>query len=312
VRGSFQAMGTTVDVLVETRHAGLIGEVEALFAHWEATLTRFSPDSELSRLNDAPGCDVAVSDLLFTVASAAVNAARMTAGTFDPTLLRQLVALGYDRTFAEVGRRGMGEITSAESSGRAPLPGGAWRDVHLDPARHTVRLPHGAGLDLGGIAKGMAVDAALSRLTDAGCAIAAVDAGGDLAVVGLPASESGWAVRIELPGGERSEGGRAEEGRIVRLDGGALATSGTSRRHWSVDGREVHHLLDPRTGGPSRSGLWSATAVADTCQAAEVAATTAFLLGPSEGARWLDERGLDSLLVLPDGRQVEAGPWASP
>jgi thiamine biosynthesis lipoprotein len=303
-------MGTTVDVLVETRHAGLIGDVEALFAHWEATLTRFSPDSELSRLNDAPGWDVAVSELLFTVASAAVDAARVTAGTFDPTLLRQLEALGYDRTFAEVSRRGVDEITEAGSSGPGSRPGGAWRDIHFDPARRTVRLPHGAGLDLGGIAKGMAVDAAISRLTDEGCAIAAVDAGGDLAVVGLPTEESGWAVRIELPGGERSEGGRPEEERIVRLDVGALATSGTSRRHWWLDGREVHHLLDPRTGRPARSGLWSATAVADTCQAAEVAATTAFLLGPRKGARWLDERGLDGLLVLPDGRQVEAGPWA--
>jgi thiamine biosynthesis lipoprotein len=305
VRGSFQAMGTVVDVLVETRHANLTGDVEVLFAHWEATLTRFSPDSELSRLNGAPGTDVAVSELLFIVASAAVDAARVTAGAFDPTLLRQLEALGYDRTFAEVRRRGMDEITDAPSSEPGSRPGGAWRDIHLDPARRTVRLPRGVGLDLGGIAKGMAVDAAISCLTAEGCTIAAVDAGGDLAVIGLPAGESGWPVRIELP-----EGGRPEGGRIVRLDGGALATSGTSRRHWWLDGREVHHLLDPRTGRPARSGLWSATAVADTCQAAEVAATTAFLLGPGEGALWLDERGLDGLLVLPDGRQVEAGPWA--
>jgi thiamine biosynthesis lipoprotein len=322
VRGSFQAMGTTVDVLVETRHAALIGDVEALFARWEATLTRFSPDSELSRLNDAPGTDVAVSELLFTVVTAAVEAARGTAGWFDPTLLRQLEALGYDRTFAEVRRRRpMDEITGARTSSPPARPGGAWRDVHLDPARRTVRLPAGAGLDLGGIAKGMAVDAAISRLTDEGSATAAVDAGGDLAVLGLPAGESGWSVRIELPEdgpqrerpeGGRPEGGRPEGGRVVRLDAGALATSGTSRRRWWMGGREVHHLIDPETGRPAQSGLWSATAVAHTCQAAEVAATTTFLLGPSEGAHWLDERDLDGLLVLPDGRQVEAGPWAHP
>ena len=315
MRGSFQAMGTTVDVLVETRHADLIGDVEVLFAHWEATLTRFSPDSELSHLNDAPGSDVAVSELLFSVASEAVEAARVTAGTFDPTLLRQLEALGYDRTFAEVRRRDIHRITEAGSSELGSRPGGAWRDIHLDPARRTVRLPHGAGLDFGGIAKGMAVDAAISRLADRGCVTAAVDAGGDLAVVGLPAGESGWPVRIELPEGGRPQGrrpksGRPEGGRVVRLYGGGLATSGTSRRHWKSGEREVHHLLDARTGRPAESGLWSATAVADTCQAAEVAATTAFLLGPVEGARWLDKRGLDGLLVLPDGREVEAGPWA--
>jgi thiamine biosynthesis lipoprotein len=194
-----------------------------------------------------------------------------------------------------------------------------------------VRLPAGSAFDLGGIAKGMAVDAAVAGLTVAGCAIGAVDAGGDLAVVGLPAGEPGWPVLIELPEdgpkrarpeggrpesgrpeGGRPEGGRPEGGRVVRLDGGALATSGTSRRHWSMGGHEVHHLIDPRTGRAAESGLWSATAVADTCQAAEVAATTAFLLGPIEGAHWLDERDFDGLLVLPDGREVEAGPWARP
>jgi thiamine biosynthesis lipoprotein len=301
-------MGTTVDVLVDTHHAALIGGVEALFGQWEATLTRFSPDSELSRLNSDPGRDVAVSAVLFTVVTAAVEAARDTAGSFDPTLLRQLEALGYDRTFAEVRRR---RLMDGAASPPAARPGGAWRDVHLDPVRRSVRLPAGAGLDLGGIAKGMAVDAAIACLMDSGCVTAAVDAGGDLAVVGLPAGESGWPVRIELPE-DGPQRGRPEGGRVVRLDAGALATSGTSRRRWWMGGREVHHLLDPRTGRSADSGVWSATAVADTCQAAEVAATVAFLLGPSDGARWLDRRDLDGLLVLPDGRQVEAGPWARP
>jgi thiamine biosynthesis lipoprotein len=318
VRGSFQAMGTTVDVLAEADHAALIGDVERLFADWEATLTRFSPHSELSRLNHDPGRDVAVSELLFTVVAAAVEAARATAGTFDPTLLRQVEALGYDRTFAEVRERDPASDTSSgRATSSAARPGGAWRAVELDPRRRTVRLPVGAALDLGGIAKGMAADAAIAHVTDSGCAIGAVDAGGDLAVVGLPPGDSGWPVLIELPDSQdpesgRPEGARPQGGRVVRLAAGALATSGTSRRHWRSGGREVHHLLDPQTGRSAESGLWSATAVADTCQAAEVAATVAFLLGPNEGARWLDERGLDGLLVLPDGRQVEAGPWARP
>lgn len=290
-------MGTSVEVLVPSDAAALIGETEALFATWEAILSRFQPRSELSLLNAAAGRDVPVSGPLYTVIRAALRGAAASDGLFDPTLLRQLEDMGYDRTFADVPAR---EADATPQHAYLSRPGGAWRDVRLDTKQRTVRLPVGVGLDLGGIAKGMAVDAAIVALEHAGCSAAAVDAGGDLAVLGLPSGEAGWPVRIELP----------EGGRVVSLSSGALATSGISRRRWRWAGREAHHLINPRTGLPAESGLWSATAVADSCELAEVAATAAFLLGPVDGAAWLAARDLDGLLVLADGRQVEAGAWA--
>lgn len=294
-------MGTSVDVLIPASAQSLVAPVRTLFQDWQRALTRFSPDSELSRLNAAAGSSVPVSPLLFGVVAAALDASAETDGIFDPTLLGELVGLGYDRTFEEVRSRGpIARPPLATPEGlKGRLRGAGWRGVRLDPERRTIFLPEEVGLDLGGIAKGMAVDAAIELLADSGCDAAAVDAGGDLAVLGAP-DQGGWPIRIELPGGDRT----------VTIDGGALATSGISRRHWVVGGRQVHHILDPRTGTPATGGLWSVTVAAATCQAAEVAATAAFVLGSVDGTRWLTEHGIDGLLVFADGRQIDAGPWA--
>src|SRR5207248_6614299 len=141
---------------------------------WERRLSRFRPDSELARLNAADGRPVAAGPLLLGVLREALRAAAATDGQYDPCLGRQLADAGYARSFAE---RATWDPPAA-SSRRA---GGAWRDVEVD-ARGRVRLPRGAQLDLGGIAKGMAVDAALDLLAAAGIPAALVSAGGDLAV----------------------------------------------------------------------------------------------------------------------------------
>jgi thiamine biosynthesis lipoprotein len=288
-------MGTTVDVLVPVSATSLVPAIESLFLHWEATLTRFDTRSELARLNASAGQAARVSPFLFQVVEAALEAAATTAGTFDPTLLNDLIALGYDRTFAAI--RSLD--ASARSPVRAPDREASWRDVRLDRAAGSITLPPGVGLDLAGIAKGMAVDAALETITAAGCTIGAVDAGGDLAVIGAP-TELGWPIRIELPDGWR----------VISVAGGAVATSGTSRRRWRMGDAEMHHLLDPRTRRPVVTDLWSVSVTAGTCRDAEVAATTAFILGADQGSRWLCDRGIDALFVFEDGRQLEAGPWS--
>jgi thiamine biosynthesis lipoprotein len=303
-RSSFRSMGTAVDVLLPTSATSLVASVEALFARWDATLTRFSPDSELSRLNASAGRPVEVSDLLFEVADAALAAAAETDGIFDPTLLREIVAAGYDRTFdamrgQDASRNASGGVSRKARPARSRPRATGWRDVRLDHRARTIRLPSGLGFDFGGIAKGMAVDAAIGMIAGAGRDIGAVDAGGDLAVLGSP-SPLGWPVRVELPTGWRT----------ISV-GGALATSGISRRRWWAGDAEMHHLLDPRTGAPVATGLWSVSVAADSCRAAEIAATTAFVLGPDKGARWLADRGLDAVFVFADGRQLDAGPWSA-
>jgi thiamine biosynthesis lipoprotein len=296
-RVEFPAMGTTVSLLLpEGGPAEEGGEIaRALFAEWEAVLSRFRPESELSRLNARAGEPMAVSALLYEVLDMALRAAAATDGVYDPTLLRQLVAAGYSRSFDDLPQE------QASLVGWSALaPGGGWRGIWRAPARREVRLPRGVGLDFGGIAKGMAVDATLALLRARGFELALVNAGGDLAVAGLPSGEPAWHIAVPGAGDERWS---------VPLARGAMATSGIARRQWRQGGERRHHLLDPRTGAPAENGLWSVSVVAATCARAEVAAKAAFVLGPAEGAAFLERIGVAGLLVVEDGRRVVAGPW---
>src|SRR5262245_8363334 len=207
---TFPAMGTTISVLAPEEAAKAARDATRwLFAEWEATLSRFRTDSELSRLNARAGEWVAVSPLLFDVTATALEAARATNGVFDPTLLRQLVSLGYDRTFAR--------LPAITPPLRETIqPGGGWRGIRLDRDDRRIFLPESVALDFGGIAKGMAADAAVERLRERGIAAGCVNAGGDLATFGLPPDGDGWPIGVE--------GARAT--RMITLRRGALATSG--------------------------------------------------------------------------------------
>ena len=307
-RVRFGAMGTTVSVLLPQRQADAgSAAVRDLFVCWEGTLSRFLPESELASLNRHAGEPVAVSPLLYQVIVTALKAAQATDGLYDPTLLRHLMAVGYDRSFTTLPP----QVPAAVG---LPGPGGGWRRIAVDHRQRRVTLPAGVGLDLGGIAKGMAVDAAISCLRTLGADAALVNAGGDLAVHGCLPGGAAWPVRREaLPasGGPAACGGVEAPAapQTVILQRGAVATSGIARRHWQQGEQRRHHLLDPRTGLPAQSDLWSVTVVAARCVQAEVAATAAFVLGPEQGARFLQERGLAGWLVREDGPGQAAGAW---
>lgn len=292
-QAAFYAMGTTISLLLpQERLEQATEQVRTLFNEWEHTLSRFLPESELSRLNQRAGEPVAVSPLLYSVLTTSLVAAAASGGIYDPTLLHQLIAVGYDRTFAELPPIQPGVP-------RYHGPGGGWRGIRIDRDHKLVTLPRGVGLDFGGIAKGMAVDAALHKLSEIGIDTALVNAGGDLAVMGLPPDMHSW--RIAVPGRDKHW--------TLPLLRGAMATSGIARRHWSREGRRYHHLLDPRTGTSTRSELWSITVAADQCQQAEVAAKVAFILGPEQGKAFLREHHLPALLASEDGSWEAVTLW---
>ncbi len=289
---SFPAMGTDVSTIFPESQLAAIATVERLFTDWDATLSRFLPDSELAAVNASAGTQHQVGPLLFTAAQAALDAAQATDGLFDPLLARRLEDLGYDRTFDALPAQ-----RTVPGHAREWHPG-EWRSVVLDPVGRTVTLPAGTGLDLGGIAKGMAVDAALALLIEMGLPYAAVNAGGDLAIHGVPPSAAAWNVAID--GGAH---------RLVSLRSGALATSSVQHRSWRVGGELRHHLIDPRTGMPAQTGLALVSVAAESCRQAEVAAKVALLLGPAAGSDFLERNGLSALLVTSRGSEWRIGQW---
>lgn len=269
----FPAMGCEVLVILPAERTAHVETVSALFAEWEARLSRFRPDSDLSRLNAAAGRPTRVREPLLGVLRRALRAARATRGVFDPTLARELSALGYATTFSDV----RGEVAERPTPPRTS----SWHGVRLGPGG-LVSLPADLAVDLGGIAKGMAVDAALAALRAENVAFALVSAGGDVGVLG----GRPWPVAVEAADGET----------VVSLTAGALATSSTEKRRWQTAHGEMHHLIDPRTRRPAASDLVRVTVHAPTCEAAEVAAKAALILGSDEGAAFLERHRLTGLL----------------
>jgi len=264
---------------------------------YEERFSRFRPDSELSRLNESPQEQVPVDAGLGGLLARSVEYARISGGLFDPVVLDDLLALGYDRTFEEV-------RDETDSGVVARGPRFRWRDISVDAAGRSVARPFGARIDLGGIAKGAAVDAAMLELS--GYPGALVDVGGDIRVTGSPDDADSWIIAVE--------DGQSGDGTLgyVRLRDGAVATSSRRKRRWVHNGEAVHHIIDPRSGRPARSDVLQASVIADTTEHAEVAAKVAFIGGPgslherTELGRALGVRGI-AWLTLDDTYRRTSG-----
>lgn len=265
-----------MNTLVEVTGADL--DLRPWFQRVEATLTRFDPESPLSQLNREAGLWVIVPPLLYQAVQAALDAARETAGAFDPTILDALIAAGYGRSFEQ------GPTPRGEAG-----PAGRWTEVSMDPALGAVRLPVGVHLDLGGIGKGLAVDGAAQRLKGSNSFI--INAGGDL-VVRTALGDA--PVRVDVADPERPEGNLAS----FTLRTGAVATSSTRGRRW---GENLHHIIDPCTGRPSDSDVMSATVVAARASWAEVLAKSCIVLGAERGMALLKAKRCHGLLVTRAG-----------
>ena len=270
----FEALGSSCAVfgpgLPSERLERAAGWVRAM----QARFTRFEPDSELSRLNASAGRWVAVSAELELLLRESLRAWEVSAGLVNVAVLPAMLGIGYTRTFSDGPT-----VATIEARPLRALP-----DV-LEVAPGRARVERGSGIDLGGIAKGWLADRLSERLGE-NCL---VNLGGDLYARGEGAEEHsgrGWAVGFG--------------GVTVMLRDQGAATSSTRRRSWvaSPGGERFHHLIDPRTGAPSRTDLAEVSVVAADATTAEVLAKTALLLGSTQapaflgahaGAWWLGE-----------------------
>lgn len=257
-------MGTDAHVVVVGGdEAALVAYARDRLADLERRWSRFTPDSELSRLNRRPGRPVVVSPETLLLVERAVAAWWGTGGRFDPTVLDAVIGAGYDRDFDELAG-GVGPSPRPH----VPRPAPGCSGIRVDPPVPAVWLPPGTGIDSGGIGKGLAADVVTEELLRAGAAGAMVNVGGDLRARGTPPTRSGWVVAVEAPFG----GG----GDLLRLavPEGAVATSSPLRRRWRVGGGEAHHLIDPASGAPADAPLAAVTVVTAEAWWAEALATS--------------------------------------
>lgn len=255
------AMGTVVTMQVVRSSdpaAQAIDRAFGWFHHVEERCTRFDPASELMQLRARPGVAVSASAVLFEAVRFAVMVAEESGGAFDPT------------------------------AGRGMANGASYRDIELDAGQRTITLRLPLTLDLGAVAKGMAVDLAAREL--APFEDFAIDAGGDLYLGGSNEHGAPWRVGIRHP--------RHDSATIasLRITNQAVCTSGDYER--------PEHIVDPRKGASPRDAA-SVTVVAPGAMLADALATAAFVLGPEQGIALLERLGVEGLIVTPELQRHE-------
>ncbi len=253
--------------------------------HIDESMSVYKPTSEVSRVNAlAAQQPVKISPELFQLLTTALDYSRITEGAFDITY----ASVGYLYDFRARQRPTEQQIRSA-------LPAVNFRHVLLDPASSTVRFSQpGVRIDLGGIAKGYAVDQGIAILQARGFSHALVNAGGDSRVIGDRLGKP-WIIGIRHPD--------HPEQIITRLplSDTAFSTSGDYERYFDEDGVRYHHIIDPHTGH-SASKVRSATVIAPTATRTDGLSKTAFVLGPKEAMRIYNALpDVDAILVTPDG-----------
>jgi thiamine biosynthesis lipoprotein len=281
---TFECFGGTCSVRVTDRdalgvdRAARQAHLILLGAH--RLLSRFDPDSELSRLNRDPRRAVPASPLLRKVVAAALNAGLRSGGLVDATLVDEIEAAGYAEPRDFDGGDERGAIPSPHPA--APNPRADWCALGIDEGARTVTRPPGLRLDPGGIAKGLMADLVGESLAEFGSY--AVDCCGDLRVGGAAGREQ--RILVDDPAG-------GEPLHELRIADGAVATSGITRRAWTgTDGCAAHQIIDPSTGWPAFTGVVQATAVAPTGLLAETLAKSALLVGPERAESQLPFGGV--------------------
>jgi thiamine biosynthesis lipoprotein len=282
-------MGTVVTVQVvghgsnvrerQEREAG-VARALAWFHEANARCTRFDPASEVNELCARVGEPVPVSDLVFEAVRFALAVAEETGGAFDPTVGALMETRGFNREY-----RSGSAVRVAADTGTAAT----WRDVTIDNEQRTVTVRTPLVLDLGAVAKGLAIDLAARELEP--FRDFAIDAGGDLYLGGRNAAGEAWSVGIRHP--------REHEEVLATLhvSDSAVCTSGDYERR-APDESGEHHIMDARAG-TSATGLASATVIAPSAMVADAMSTASFVLGPMEGLALLKRHGLEGLLVTP-------------
>jgi thiamine biosynthesis lipoprotein len=277
----------TIQVVGARRSAAVASALDRAFDWFrqvDERCTRFNPSSEVMGLTAQVGRPVEVSPLLYEAIRFAIEVARASGGGFDPTVGRALEARGFNRDYRT------GQIID---SGVDPAGAVSYHDVELEPAHHTVTLRRPLVLDLGAVAKGLAIDLAARELRP--LENFSIDAGGDVYVGGCNAEGEPWRIGIRHP---REPGAVLE---TLHVSDVAVCTSGDYERP-SGSSNSEHHILDPHTGR-SPAAIASLTVVAPTAMVADALGTAAYVLGPERGLAFLEREGVEGALVTPSLEQ---------
>ena len=302
LRRSQLLMGTVVEIVAGGESSDkLEAAVDAAFAEMtrlDQLLSRHHQKSDVSRLSQSDtGTEVSVETA--EVIALGLNVAQRSGGAFDLTLGQLKALWGFDQESPTV--PGQTALSAAlDGIGPAAL---SLQGQEVNKRSSLLQV------DLGGIGKGYAVDRAIAVLKEHGVTSAAVNAGGDMYLLGPHAELAGraerpWRIGIQHP--------RHQETLLetVQVSNRAVVTSGDYERFFEEDGVRYHHIFDPKSGLPAR-GCQSVTIIADSVALADALATAAFVLGPATGLQLLTQYPeAEGLVVAADGTLHSSPGWA--
>lgn len=293
-------MGTRIAVEVWHEDAAAAeAAIEAVIAEMhriDALMSTYKPESQLSRVNrEAAAGPVTVAPELARLVARALEFSRMSGGAFDITY----ASVGYLYDYRAGKHPSDAEIAAA-------LPAISWHHVVVDSSATTIRfLKPGVRIDLGGIAKGHAVDSCIALLEARGIRNATVTAGGDSRILGDRRGRP-WIVGIRHPDDRERVVAR------IPIEDAAISTSGDYERFFDEDGVRYHHIIDPKTG-KSPHGVRSVTIIAPTSTLAEGLTKSVFILGPERGLALVEaQTDVDAVVVTAEGKVLYSKGLAAP
>jgi thiamine biosynthesis lipoprotein len=299
----FRAMNT--DFLVDGMSAENAAEVQRQVERAEATFSRFSPDSEISRINRTPGTWVQVSAITYDLLTDAVAGYQATKGLFNPFMGLNMKKMGYDRSFELL----QPERFAIADGALSLLPANTTQTdsvllsgilpLEMDLQQQAVRLARDFSIDVGGIAKGWMAQRAAETLMVSGVHNGLIDAGGDIVLWGQEPEQGLWGIGVANP---KQTGHDIADLWMEGLT--AMATSSVAKRRWTAPGRGIaHHILDPRTGVPAVSDLLQVTVIGRDLAVTEQYAKFLMVLGSAAGFSCLAKQRpeLAYIGILKDG-----------
>ena len=284
-----EMMGTYITVIVYADEEAAGEAIEAAFRRIEEIETIasiYDENSEASRLNNE-GIIESPSREFSELIDLSVYYYNVSGGSFDITIspVLDLWKEGLWKETEEVQAKKVEETLEYVGSDKIVIED---NKIYFE-----IR---GMSIDLGGIAKGYAVDETLKVLSGLGIENALVNAGGDIGTIGAKPDGSGWLVELDDPFGDEKDPGTIEPLPGFIIDGMAVATSGNYYRYYDPE-KKVHHITDPMTGY-SAEGCTSVTVIASNCTEADVLATSVFVKGPIEGLKLIEEiDGVEALII---------------
>lgn len=288
VRRTQFIMGTLVEITVSHSDPELaqtmITQAFDEMSRIEKLMSTYIPDSEISQINRAAGKKaIPVSPEVEEVIHEGIFWSEQSKGAFDLTVEPLVQLWGFDGEIEVIpGNKTLKKTASLVN----------YKDIEIK--NHTVKLTRtGMAINVGGLAKGYAVDRAVSLLRgQVGNGI--VNAGGDLYAFGKKDPKTPWNIGLQHPRQPQ------ELLAAFAVQNQAVATSGDYQRYFIKDGVRYHHIFDPRTGKPAREMI-SATLITTEVMEADALATAVFVMGPHKAIEWVDSmENVEAMLVLAD------------